>query len=468
MLRDTLTTDTAGDEPDGDQSSSHPPDDAGRVTVENPTRRKERWISKRAERRRSTQPSSHSRGQAEMLGLMLGLVIIASLFVMLQTDVAPAVREEYEYQHARTVLEDFLQIHTDTRVSADAGIGQGTVLHMGGDYPSYVVLLQPPGPSGSVRTTAERTVSLTNAQATDRETREYLSGQRLTFSTTGVRYTPNYEEYRPPPTTVLMNCLLYQEYAQTREVVAGPRLIAGRTISITTMAGQFSTARTTPLLIQTEPLSTSRETVRVESDGQPITLSIQTQLSESQWREVLAAEIDPETSRSNPATDDDNRYVAAIDVDESTTPNTLTIYLETGVAYDLRMSRIGIRTGQQAPFAESEAPPTAYITAASDQTPILAEETSQDLVVEVRDTYNNPQSGVKVRAEILSGGGSLDRIEDLTRQNGRATFTYTAPEISQSTAAVSEREARVRVTVVGENGPLYRVTYTVRIQNIHD
>lgn len=427
---------------------------------------RERWVAKR--RRRQQTLRRDERGQSNLLGLMLSIVIISSVFVMIQTDVGPSVREEYDYRHASTVLEDFQKIQTNLQVSADAGIRQGTVFHTGGRYPNYVVLVHPPGPSGTLQTTEERVVTLSNARATDPEAQEYLSGSEVRFTTTGLEYTPAYAAYKSAPSTMLVNGVLSHDYAHAREVISSPTVVAGRQLSVTTMTGSFSTTQSSPLLLQIEPLSTTTETTSVTDTGQPITLTLQTDLSEDVWREILVAEIDPETSRVSPSTDDDDRYIAAIRLTEGPDLNTLEIYLETGVTYDLQMSRVGVRTGEQVPFAESEAPPTAYMTAVTDRTPILVEQTSTDLVVEVRDSYSNSQPRVKVSATVLNGGGSLDRIEALTTGQGRVTFEYTAPEITASTSDVNEQTAQVRVRIADTAGGQYEVVFEVQIQNTHN
>lgn len=157
-------------------------------------------------------------------------------------------------------------------------------------------------------------------------------------------------------------------------------------------------------------------------------------------------------------------------IQQLTTPftNTLQVFLETGTTYHLYMNQLGVRTGKQVVFAQSEAPPTGYLTAVSDRTPVLVEQTAIKLTVEVRETFSNPQSGVKVEARIVDGGGSLDRIEDISNGKGQVSFQYTAPEIARDTSGVSEETVTVLVKITDTTGGQYAVSFEVQVQNTHN
>ena len=97
----------------------------------------------------------------------------------------------------------------------------------------------------------------------------------------------------------------------------------------------------------------------------------------------------------------------------------LTVELDTDTAYRLRMARVGLGTG-------TRRPPAAYLTA-TERTTVRENET-RSVVVEARDAYNNPVSGVLVNASTAWANSSVRPLLDATGPDGRVQLTYDAPE----------------------------------------
>jgi hypothetical protein len=93
--------------------------------------------------------------------------------------------------------------------------------------------------------------------------------------------------------------------------------------------------------------------------------------------------------------------------------------------YVLRFAHVSLRTGTAAPTAESPSP--RYVLAPERRNVSTTANGSVDLVLEVRDRYDNPVSGANVTFRAPSGAfaGSGSGVVNLTTNDlGRATATF--------------------------------------------
>ncbi|PSP40072.1 hypothetical protein BRC71_01185 [Halobacteriales archaeon QH_7_65_31] len=420
------------------------------------------------ESRRAT--TSDDRGQATQIGLILAIGTVFSLLLVAQVSLAPQVQTETELRHSSTVLADMQEIQADRDAVADGVGGQASVLRMGDSYPTYLILAQPPGPYGTLATDDAGKLAISDVTATNPNTADYFDGDTIARETTALAYVPGYQQY-DAPTTRLAQGVLTEQYGDHAEPVASGDVVDGRNLNLVWTVGDIAIGQTESLTLRTEQLSAADRSVRVEpaEDGEPITVSIETTLSETRWRELLAAEIDEETTPDAPAYDGDSRYITAIEK----TGDTLTISLETEISYRLDMAKVGWRTGHQPGFATNREPETAYLTT-DDRTPVVAEGTTTTLTTTVADSYANPQPDVPVTARVLGAGqldGGHNSTERLSDDGGTVTVEYTAPEVTPPTGETSEQTERVRVSVsnaAGSDGDPEVVVFEVRVQNTHD
>ncbi|WP_075937885.1 hypothetical protein [Halosegnis longus] len=422
----------------------------------------------------STPPSPSladaTRAQATQIGLILAIGSLFSLLLVAQVSLAPQVQSETELRHSSTVLADMQEIQADRGVVADGAGGQASVLRMGDSYPTYLILAQPPGPYGTLDTEDAGRLTVTGATATNPSAADHFAGDPIAGETTALEYTPGYHQY-DAPTTRLAQGVLTEEYGDHAEPIAGGEVVDGRNLNLVWTTGDIATGQTKPLTLRTERLSAADRAIRVEqsTDATPIRVRFETTLSERRWRELLAAELDEETTPAAPAYDGDGRYVTGIEK----TDGTLTVSLETGVSYRLDMAKVGWRTGHQPGFPDDSEPEPAYL-ATDDRTPVVAEETTTTLTARVADGYANPQPDVPVTASVETDGrlaGGATSRDRLSAGDGTVTFEYTAPEITRPTNEASEQTERVRVTLPdasgGDDDPRV-VVFEIRVQNTHD
>ncbi|RLM68466.1 Ig-like domain-containing protein [Halorubrum sp. Atlit-26R] len=368
------------------------------------------------------------------VGVLLVALLVVVVVVVAQTQYAPAERAETEAEHSVALLEDMKELQVSTLQAAQSGATQSVPVELGSQYSSFLILSQPANyPWGTIETTNETEIGVLNAEAVRDDTRDYLDGSPLIFNTAGLRYSPEYLQ-RDEPATELRNGILAQGDGT---MLTGSNLVDGQQINIIAVDGNVSEAGQRAAIMVADPLSSSDQTVPVESaNGDPIEIRLQTQLSEEKWRQALSEEIDPDCSAIQ------EPYVCGVSVED----NVATITLAPGPTYQLNTALVGYRTVESAGGA-GKTPEAEYLVRTDTQ---LVGQNEVEVTVEARDKFSNPVQGAVIEADARSG--RLSEREVRTDASGEATFRV-------STGASSTN--RVELTIEGVDGEQATVTFEI-------
>jgi hypothetical protein len=363
--------------------------------------------------------------------VQIGAVLLFGVLVLslttYQATVVPQENGEVEFNHNQRVQNDMLQLRDGVLGAAASGSAQPVTVEMGTRYPARAFLINPGPASGSLRTAdlGGGAITVSNAQALDDETGEFWDGGSRSYATRSIEYTPNYNEFDSAPTTVYENTVVYNRAPAEAGggVVARSEqtLVDGRTLNLIALQGDLDTAAVESLSVSPQGDSAPARTVSVTDSGSAVTVEVPTELPESAWRELLDGQLDPDTSAGD-ASDGDDQFVAGLSC-ANAPPNpcgTLTLTFETGATYNLRLAGVSVGSG----FVSSSA--TYAVDVQGDDTSI-PEGGSQKLVVEVRDEYNNPVSGVLMSVTTSPSDGSVAAVSPTTNEDGEAVFRYDAP-----------------------------------------
>lgn len=402
---------------------------------------------------------SVDRGQALMVGAILLLLLVSTAYVAAQVQVAPVLQADAEQRHARQLAADAQRLQSDMIKVASTGQRQAHTIQMGTQYPFRTLLLHPPDPSSSLFDRHDLAVRLRHARAVDPEIADFLDGSTRLYSSTAVNLEPRYYEFDSAPTLRLEHGTLYAAYGDRKELSAHGGLVDGRQVNLIAVQADTHLTTSRPITIQQEPLSASAETVQIRDDGSPIEFHLQTSQSMEMWRDVLGSEL----SRGP----DDSRYVDSLDLNTSTDPHTLVIRMVEGEQYQLNVAKVGLRRGGETGFSRRDVPEAAYLTSATSTTPVVGEEQSTVLTVQVRDHYHNPAPSVPVEAR--DGAGRI--LGDATKLSdgaGYVSFRYEAPEVAGSVGDVPAARDTVTVRVDGRAEDHWSVEYHIEVQNTHE
>jgi hypothetical protein len=358
------------------------------------------------------------RGASVQIGAVLLFAILILAVSLWQAQVVPQQNASVEYTHNQRVVDDMKDVRS-VMVSAP---GERTLRSVSVDmapaYPPRSVFVNPGPPSGTLRTVgtgnASLNVTVDNATALDDEADDLWDGTPRAYNTGGMAYEPGYNVYTSAPDTVYENTVLYNvQDGGTVVNVSGQNVVDGRTITLVVLNGSLSRTTSDAYSVDFEALSTSDTTLTVTNatgDGN-VTVSFASRRGAGWWTAALAesGELTPDGNvtdvRAEPLGD------GFFEV---------TLELEGNETYELRMAKVGVGSG-------ADEPGTAYAIAVSGDGTTVQQGNTRQLVVEVRDAYNNPVSGVTVRNSSGSLQGSLTRENRTTGSDGRVTFEYNAP-----------------------------------------
>ncbi|MDY7083301.1 MAG: hypothetical protein SXQ77_13070 [Halobacteria archaeon] len=387
------------------------------------------------------------RAVSVIIGAVLLLGILVTLLALLQVNAVPIWNKEVEIDHNQRVQDDMKELRGDILQTASGGSSNSVTVQLGRGYPNRFILRNPPPFTGTLSTFSKANLTIPNANITldnvnvEGETGDYWNGAPRNFSTRSLYYEPDYNYHHRAGITVYENTLVYNRGENPANVtLTDQSLIDGRRISIVTLNGSLSTSQGGSVNVETVPVSAPSNSITVKNGSNPITIDIPTTLPNSTWSDVLSDEY---VSNGGHIAEQDYTTTGT-----RTDYNILHLRMETGVTYNLGMARVGVGN-------EIDGTSAHYITDVSGNQTNIPTGSSQKLVAEVRDRYNNPVSGVEVNANVVSGGGTLDRNERTTDVAGRVGFEYNAPSSSTS--------AEIEMNISGSPVAREKVTFVVSV-----
>jgi len=396
------------------------------------------------------------RGQSIQIGAIFLFGVLVISFATYQAVLVPQQNAAVEAEHAEVVDRQTQELRNAIVSVPGSASDRAVTLSLGTTYPSRVIAVNPPPPSGAVRTvgTGDGSINLTlaNAVATDGETRDFWDGTDRARNTGAVVYAPNYNEFRNPGTTVYENTLLYAEFRDGEVSRTGQRLVDGDRLTLVALNGSLDRGGSDSVSLDVQAVSASDRSVTVRNEtGANVTVRVASRRSADVWRDLL---------------EDDDQFVDqgghVVSVTERPLPDPdfdlVAIELEQGVTYTVRMAKVGLGT-------RITGEPEVYLTDVRGEGASVQEGATTPLVVEVRDAYNNPVTGVTVEAGV--GSGSVSPQSVTSDGDGQAVFEYEADDID----GVTSRTVPVNASIAVDPGSSFdpstpeNVTVNVTVQN---
>ena len=262
-------------------------------------------------------------------------------------------------------------------------------------------------------------------------------------------YEPEYNEYSNAPGTVIDNNLVFNQAEERQVLLTEQSLVSGRNINLNLLGGSLSRQGVLSRGVNVNPVSAPSQVITVtNSTDAPVEITLPTRLNEQRWTEALENERVENGGR-----------IADVTYTEGEPYSELTLSMERGVGYDLRMSKVALGEREQRQTAH-------YIVNRGEHSRAVAAGTTERVYVEVRDRYNNPVSGVDVNTELQAPGGTdpgtLTPVQPRTDAEGVASFEYEATgdaptvgatfSIGENATAVARERVSVAFDVIEDGG----------------
>ncbi|WP_128476182.1 hypothetical protein [Halorussus pelagicus] len=358
------------------------------------------------------------RGVTVQIGTVLLFGVLVILLSIYQASVVPQQNEQVEFTHNQQVQSQLQELRDDLHRTAATGSDGSASVALGTQYPVRAFFVNPAPPSGTLRTRPPANLTLENATASG-ETGDYWTGTARNFSTRGLTYDPLYHVYQNPPTTVYDNGILYNRFDGANRTLAGQRLVDGNSISLVALNGSLSKSSSSTATVDLRSVSAATRTVTVGNDSNNVSILVPTKRPADEWEDLLSAELNQ--------TKGDDRYIRAVEEDPDRSAVRLVLEPAT---YELELAKVGVGTD----VIDTD---PHYVTDVRGDSASVAENSGQELIVEVRDRFDNPVSGTSVNVtldsalsadELAAQGQRGDQLTDLTTDaEGRVAIQYDAP-----------------------------------------
>lgn len=222
-----------------------------------------------------------TRAQANWIGFVFLLGMLAATFTLYQATVVPQQNAEVEFHHHQTVASDLLELDRSAALVARRGGTLPVTVDVGVSYPPRLLAMNPPLSAGRLHTVEAGTVGLAvdgdpvNVSAT------CGYGDRAVRSRTLV-YDPSYN-VRNGSRLGYEHGVVYRERNGAGGVQGDQTLVTGDTISLTPLAGNASRSSTgaASLALYGGPTDSRELTGNV-------TLTVPTALPVGVWEQLLA------------------------------------------------------------------------------------------------------------------------------------------------------------------------------------
>jgi hypothetical protein len=220
-----------------------------------------------------------SQDDSRAITTIIGAIFVFSFIIILlsinQAQVVPQQNSEVEFQHFQDVRSDMVGVQTDILSAARTDTVRYTTVRLGTTYPSRVVAMNPPPPTGTLRTTEEHNIIIQG-----KNTKE--------IGTRFLEYQPGYNEL-DAGVIRYENSVLYLDQRGGSggvAIIEEQNIVANNSnkTRIPVLKKEYSESSAGRVAIEIQPVGEDTKTVGVVPNDQGnVSISIPTRLSEDYW-----------------------------------------------------------------------------------------------------------------------------------------------------------------------------------------
>ena len=231
-----------------------------------------------------------SRGVSEVVGAVLLLGILVLSLSIYQVSVVPNQNAATEFDHNQLVEDEMVDVRNAILEARSSGKDTFSSVTLGTRYQDRTLTVNPPPPTGTLQTSKQPNISVTEQGGEMRVDPLELADRPLENQL--IEYSPRYYAYDQAGTIRYENTLAYHDYGDATIFLTNQTLLRGDTVTLVPLEGAFRKDGSQRVAV--EPKPGVLETVQVDDPN----VTVPTELSEDEWRDLLGDELEPADSLS--------------------------------------------------------------------------------------------------------------------------------------------------------------------------
>ncbi|MDB2283590.1 polymer-forming cytoskeletal protein [Halorubrum ezzemoulense] len=322
--------------------------------------------------------------------ILFGFLILAlSLY---QVEVVPQQNTETEFQHSGEVRNDLVELRAAILQAGSIDQPQYHTVELGTTYSTRLFTINPPAPTGTIRTSEPYPITISNNSGTPEGT--------ITIPTRFIEYQPGYNELDRSPTWYDASVLYFdaRDNGGGIAVIEDQSLVDNGEVQITALQNEFRRSGTGRVTLELRP--TENGTINIPEGD--LTVTIPTRLSGKEYWDDEFSEVGIYTGVD---TGDDSPYPNSVNALKFETVN------------DINVNTVGItdepNSGPKQDVEPDESPESPPVNG-----DVLDDVRASELV---GDTNNQQQEFEIDLGQDLDGGEEI--IIDLGFNTGGITYT---------------------------------------------
>ncbi|MFB6074183.1 MAG: hypothetical protein ABEJ89_04145 [Haloarculaceae archaeon] len=222
------------------------------------------------------------RGVSTVVGVVFLLGFLVILLSVYQAQVVPLQNRQAEFDHSNEVQNQMVSLRNAILTAKAEGRTTFAEVQLGTSYPNRVLAVNPPPPSGTLRTTDPRQISVSASGAVPD-----LCPSGGTIQTRSLRFEPHYNAYDNAPAIVYENTVLYLDFGDRQIPLTDQQLVhdGGDTIDLVPLNTSLYEQGTRRISVEPIP-GNVRDNELTNAD-----ITLPTNLSESTWEELLSGQL---------------------------------------------------------------------------------------------------------------------------------------------------------------------------------
>lgn len=379
-----------------------------------------------------------NRAQAIQLGFILVVAIVLIGVSIYQASVVPGQNEAVEQDDYQTARGGLIELSDNIYTSGERGSPATTTLKTGSQYQSRFFFQNPPNPQGTVRTQEQGEYQIQNAVATDDDTAKYWDGTQWDAQSNDIVFTPNYNQIRRDNHHITGAGVTYIDN-DNKHIIREQSLVSDTTVSLMAVRGGLDESGQS-IGLNIRPAASDTREITLTDEGDPITLTVPTELSADVWENKIVSDQLVANGGSIESVED-----TATGVD---------IILEQGVSYTFVLNEVTVsRSTTQTSTSRLDA---AYATSDTDTDISIDVDEQETLRTAILSKFNTPVSNEQVTVEVLDGDSNIDVVDAALRTDSNG-------QVETVVEGTDRGEATVRVFFDDGSTPAKYVDYTATV-----